>query len=270
MLKKKKAMLEEKVDVKKKRKKKKNKKEKIEPLVSKTKKKRKKRKKKSLTSKQISKLKRKELREKTKKLKILKKYFEQHRKVLNKLDYTIWCNKCSFRLIMGVCLYRKLNISDIINYRYCNKCTVYISNYIKVLDFIDKNEKSFMDLCINNKVELTDINIYVERWHNSYEGIQSLSSYLGMTWKEYDVWIKKPKLLEFIINLRKEGKSDQILSILRKEKEQRKQKRLMKKKKKKKTKKKVILEEKVDVKKKKKKTKKKKKRRRKNDKSCSL
>ena len=58
-------------------------------------------------------------------------------------------------------------------------------------------KKTFIDLCLEGKAELSDINDYVERWHTSDEDV-SLHQFLGMTMSEYSLWVEKPMILRSI------------------------------------------------------------------------
>jgi hypothetical protein len=65
-----------------------------------------------------------------------------------------------------------------------------------------KKEKAFVDLCLEGEALLTDIDRYVESWHNS-ETKTSLHDYLGLKLDEYALWVEKPQALRYIISSRK-------------------------------------------------------------------
>lgn len=65
-----------------------------------------------------------------------------------------------------------------------------------------KNEKTFVDLCLNGEALLSDIDEFVESWHSSETGA-SLHEYLGLSWDEYALWVEKPQVLRFIMYSRK-------------------------------------------------------------------
>ena len=65
---------------------------------------------------------------------------------------------------------------------------------------------SFMDLCLKGKVMLDEIDDYIARWHRSAQAIDILS-YLGMTKEEYDLFVRDPDALAFIVTARRENRS---------------------------------------------------------------
>ena len=65
---------------------------------------------------------------------------------------------------------------------------------------------AFIDLCVEGKVPLDDLDDFVDQWHEAPEGIE-LHDYLGMTQEEYSLWLRVPDALPCIVKARREGKS---------------------------------------------------------------
>jgi hypothetical protein len=62
---------------------------------------------------------------------------------------------------------------------------------------------TFVEKCIRGKVLLEEIDDFVDRWHEGkYKG--KLHDFLGMTWKEYSLWVVDPEALPFIITAHRE------------------------------------------------------------------
>jgi hypothetical protein len=68
---------------------------------------------------------------------------------------------------------------------------------------MSKHRKSFIDLCLQGKAVLDEIDDYVEAWHEKPEG-KPLCRYLGMKRPEYSLWIRDPDSLAYIIKARRE------------------------------------------------------------------
>jgi hypothetical protein len=65
---------------------------------------------------------------------------------------------------------------------------------------------AFIDLCLEGKVPLDDIDNFIDQWHETPEGFE-LHDYLGMTQEEYSLWLRVPDALPYIITARHEAKS---------------------------------------------------------------
>ncbi len=65
-----------------------------------------------------------------------------------------------------------------------------------------KNEKTFVELCLDGEALLSDIDKFVESWHDTETGA-SLHEYLGLRWDEYALWVEKPQALRFIMASRR-------------------------------------------------------------------
>ncbi len=62
-------------------------------------------------------------------------------------------------------------------------------------------ETNFIELCVKGLAEPGDVDVYVDRWHQGYDGRnKSLSNYLGMTEEEYSQWILNDRVLPKIID----------------------------------------------------------------------
>jgi len=64
---------------------------------------------------------------------------------------------------------------------------------------------AFIDLCVEGKVPLDDIDDFVDQWHEIPAGME-LCDYLGMTQEEYSLWLRVPDALPYIIKARQEAK----------------------------------------------------------------
>lgn len=63
---------------------------------------------------------------------------------------------------------------------------------------ISKIRKTFIDLCLEGDADLTEIDDYVEAWHNSDEDIE-IHTFLGMTLEEYFLWVENPNAIRMIL-----------------------------------------------------------------------
>ncbi len=61
-----------------------------------------------------------------------------------------------------------------------------------------KRKKTFIDLCLEGRADLSDIDEYVEAWHTTDEDVR-LHQFLGMTIGEYSLWVEKPQVLRSIL-----------------------------------------------------------------------
>lgn len=59
--------------------------------------------------------------------------------------------------------------------------------------------KTFIDQCLSGDVLPSEIDDFVDRWHEHDTGVSSLHDYLGMTWEEYSYWVEKPTSLPYIL-----------------------------------------------------------------------
>lgn len=67
---------------------------------------------------------------------------------------------------------------------------------------MSNHEQTFVDGCLNGERWLTEIDDFVERWHQSGQTC-TLAAFLGMTREEYKVWVEMPASLPFILLSRK-------------------------------------------------------------------
>lgn len=63
----------------------------------------------------------------------------------------------------------------------------------------NSNEKTFLEMLKTGECNADDIDIYIEKWHDEYNGPLKLHEYLGMTEKQYEKWLKDPKALYSMI-----------------------------------------------------------------------
>ncbi len=62
----------------------------------------------------------------------------------------------------------------------------------------------FITDCINGDALLEEVDNYIDGWHESDSKI-SLNAYLGMTAKEYDLFVQDAKYLSYIVTAHMEG-----------------------------------------------------------------
>ena len=70
---------------------------------------------------------------------------------------------------------------------------------------MSRKSETFMDICLNGKALLDEIDNFVDDWHDGDSG-EDLHDHLGMSWEEYSCWAKNPDLLPHIVAARREGK----------------------------------------------------------------
>lgn len=63
---------------------------------------------------------------------------------------------------------------------------------------------NFISMCLSGKAEIEEIDDFVYDWHVSDSELE-LHEYLGMTTREYGIWLTRPHLLSKIILSRKLG-----------------------------------------------------------------
>lgn len=61
---------------------------------------------------------------------------------------------------------------------------------------------SFVEKCVRGEVLPNEVDDYVDTWHNS-DSEFSLREFLGMTIKEYNLWIKDSSVLPYIVSAHK-------------------------------------------------------------------
>ncbi|MEA4822251.1 MAG: hypothetical protein VB122_08525 [Erysipelotrichales bacterium] len=67
-------------------------------------------------------------------------------------------------------------------------------------------KKTFIDLCLDGQADLSDINDFVDAWHEGDDD-RELNEYLGMSDDEYEMWIKNPTSIRHILYCRRFGES---------------------------------------------------------------
>jgi hypothetical protein len=65
------------------------------------------------------------------------------------------------------------------------------------------NQTNFVELCIQGKCSLNEIDNYIDQWHDSDTTLQ-IYDYLGMTQREYRLWVSMPNSLWLIIAAKKQ------------------------------------------------------------------
>jgi hypothetical protein len=79
--------------------------------------------------------------------------------------------------------------------------SVIISEDFKVMINLEEyGEPNFIDLCLLCGANLDSVDDYVDKWHNSVDGINTkLHEYLGMSISEYKAWVNNPVNLGYIL-----------------------------------------------------------------------
>ena len=63
---------------------------------------------------------------------------------------------------------------------------------------------NFIQECVSGTTRLTDIDTYIERWHQRNSD-KSIHDFLGLTWYEYSLWVENPEVLSEIVTARHTG-----------------------------------------------------------------
>lgn len=56
-------------------------------------------------------------------------------------------------------------------------------------------EKTFVEMFKNGECTENDIETYIDKWHDEYDGKLKLYEYLGMTKEQYNAWLVNPHSL---------------------------------------------------------------------------
>lgn len=64
---------------------------------------------------------------------------------------------------------------------------------------------SFIELCLEGKALVNDIDDFIDLWHESDSDLP-LHQFLGMTRSDYSLWVADPAVLPHIINAHKQGR----------------------------------------------------------------
>lgn len=57
---------------------------------------------------------------------------------------------------------------------------------------------TFVELYLAGKVELEDIDRFIEVWHSNRYEERPLHEFLGMTWEEYAQWLENPNVFRVL------------------------------------------------------------------------
>jgi hypothetical protein len=67
--------------------------------------------------------------------------------------------------------------------------------------------RTFIDDLLSGRALVSDIDDYIDRWHDSPEGspeaAMQLHEFLGMSWDEYRLWAEQPASLRFALAARR-------------------------------------------------------------------
>lgn len=64
---------------------------------------------------------------------------------------------------------------------------------------------NFVQSCLNGDAFLDEIDDFIDQWHDS-DSEEPLHEYLGLTEREYLLWVEKPEILPFLVTAHKEDK----------------------------------------------------------------
>ena len=70
----------------------------------------------------------------------------------------------------------------------------------------DHPKDTFVCKCARGEVLLDEVDDFVDRWHEG-EQEEDLHEFLGMTRREYSLWVVDPNVLPFIVTARREKRS---------------------------------------------------------------
>ncbi|MDI6791768.1 MAG: hypothetical protein QME81_02710 [bacterium] len=65
-----------------------------------------------------------------------------------------------------------------------------------------KKNKTFVDLCLEGRVMLEQIDDFIDQWHDG-DSEESLYEYLGLTRNEYAIFVENPNSLSSILMSRR-------------------------------------------------------------------
>ena len=63
--------------------------------------------------------------------------------------------------------------------------------------------RTFIEQCISGEALTDDVEEFVERWHAGTDP-RELHEYLGMSWREYSLWMTEPDILPHIVTAHKQ------------------------------------------------------------------
>ncbi|MEU8498416.1 hypothetical protein ACFVZ8_01185 [Streptomyces sp. NPDC059558] len=70
---------------------------------------------------------------------------------------------------------------------------------------MSKSESTYADKVMSGEALFSDIDDFVESWHDSIEDLGPLPEFLGLTEEEYSLWVEQPDSLRFIFAGRRAG-----------------------------------------------------------------
>jgi hypothetical protein len=62
---------------------------------------------------------------------------------------------------------------------------------------------TFVEKYLHGQATISEMEEYVDAWHQSPDDGRSLAEFLGLTQAEYALWVEKPSALESLLNHRK-------------------------------------------------------------------
>ena len=61
---------------------------------------------------------------------------------------------------------------------------------------MNNKEITFVEMVKNGQCSIDEIDDYIDKWHDEYNGNLKLHEYLGMTDDEYNQWLTNPSSLK--------------------------------------------------------------------------
>ena len=61
---------------------------------------------------------------------------------------------------------------------------------------MNNKEITFIEMVKNGQCSIDEIDDYIDKWHDEYNGNLKLHEYLGMTDEEYNRWLTNPSSLK--------------------------------------------------------------------------
>lgn len=77
---------------------------------------------------------------------------------------------------------------------------------------MSEHQATFIDLVLRGEALSLEIDDYVDQWHEM-EGEGTLREFLGMSEKEYQLWLRIPEAVDYIVTARKLGKDPEEVRV---------------------------------------------------------
>ncbi len=80
------------------------------------------------------------------------------------------------------------------------------------------SDKTFIAKCVHDEALLTEIDDYIDKWHETEPEAEPLHDFLGMSWEEYAMWVAEPEILPYIVTAHSQKIS--LVAVLEKDRAQ--------------------------------------------------